>query len=405
LNYERKNIRLLLVDDETAFRDAISKRLIKREIESLQASSGEEALLMFKNNPIDIVVLDVKMPGINGIETLKKIKAKQNQKTEVILLTGHSSTEDGVSGIKEGAFDYLTKPVEFEHLLNKILQAYEKIIREKEELREKEFRKKIEQQMINTERLASLGTLAAGVAHEINNPLAIINDSAGWLRTILLKKEMEDIPGKENIDKVLEKIEISVQRAKKITHQLLSHSRKSDFIKKEVNVEELIDEVIQFFEREAVNNEIKLQKNIVSNLMNIFTDPNQLRQVLVNIVSNALHATEPNGNITINAEEEDNYIVVRVKDSGSGIPKEHIDKIFDPFFTTKAPGEGTGLGLTVCKSIMSNIGGQIEVESDFGKGTTFKLTIPMETNITFTENSGNDWKKMLENFKKSDKNG
>jgi two-component system NtrC family sensor kinase len=147
---------------------------------------------------------------------------KHHHETEVILLTGNANTQDGVEGIKSGAFDYLTKPVEFEHLLGKIVQAYDKILSDREQKAAKEYKARIEQQMIATERLAALGTLAAGVAHEINNPLAIINESAGYLKTVLQKKELAEIPHRASFDKALEKIETSVKRARTITHQLLA---------------------------------------------------------------------------------------------------------------------------------------------------------------------------------------
>ena len=175
-----KQIQLLLVDDETEFRRTLAKRLLKRGIHSLQAADGEACLTMLSKKPVDVVVMDVMMPGINGIDALFRIK-KHHLETEVILLTGNANTQDGVAGIKSGAFDYLTKPVEFDHLLGKIAQAYDKIISDREQKAAKEYKARIEQQMIATERLAALGTLAAGVAHEINNPLAIINESAQLL--------------------------------------------------------------------------------------------------------------------------------------------------------------------------------------------------------------------------------
>ena len=201
-----ETMRLLLVDDEENFRRTIAKRLKKRGITSEQAGTGAECLSILQEKPIDVVVLDVKMPGMNGIETLQHIKEKY-PKIEVIMLTGHATTQDGVDGIKTGAFDYLTKPIELEHLLGKIRQAHEKILREEEKLREAEFRAKMEQQMIATERLASLGTLAAGVAHEINNPLAIIKESTGWMKQILRKEDLADIPRKQDFSIALKKIE------------------------------------------------------------------------------------------------------------------------------------------------------------------------------------------------------
>jgi CheY-like chemotaxis protein len=219
-NHECKNIRILLVDDEDYFRETLSKRLVKRGLFSAQAASGNDCLSILEKKAMDVVVLDVKMPGMNGLEVLKHIK-DHHPKTEVILLTGNATTSDGVEGIKSGAFDYLTKPIELEHLTNKIFQAYEKILSAEAEQKEVEYRKKIEQQMIVTERLASLGTLAAGVAHEINNPLAIIRESTGWMNQLLTKDELKDMPSRSDLEKALDKVEKSVERASRITHQLL----------------------------------------------------------------------------------------------------------------------------------------------------------------------------------------
>jgi two-component system NtrC family sensor kinase len=164
--------------------------------------------------------------------------------TEVILLTGNANTQDGVEGIKSGAFDYLTKPVEFEHLLGKIVQAYDKIISSREQKTAKEYKARIEQQMIATERLAALGTLAAGVAHEINNPLAIINESAGYLKTVLHKKELDEVPYRASFDKALEKIETSVKRARTITHQLLADVGKNEPVLAEIDIQALVNETV-----------------------------------------------------------------------------------------------------------------------------------------------------------------
>ena len=156
-----KNILLLLVDDEDPFRQALSKRLAKRGLVADQAADGNECLSILKKKAMDVVVLDVKMPGTSGIEVLRQIK--DNYPTvEVILLTGHATTADGVEGIKSGAFDYLSKPIELEHLFYKIIQAYDKIQRIQAEHKEAEYRQQMEQRMIATERLASLGILAAG---------------------------------------------------------------------------------------------------------------------------------------------------------------------------------------------------------------------------------------------------
>jgi len=370
-----KNIHLLLVDDEDDFRQTLAKRLTKKGITPEQAENGQKALSILENKRMDVVVLDVKMPGMDGIEVLHHIK-KKYPKTEVIFLTGHAATQDGVKGIKTGAFDYLSKPIEFEHLFGKIKQAYEKIEREEEKLKEAKFREHMEMQMLTTEKLASLGTLAAGVAHEINNPLAIINESAGWLKLIINKEEMAQMPHKQDFEKALNKIEKGVMRAKKITHQLLGFARKDDSVFSEVNIMELVEEGINLVDREAVYKNIEIVREIAPDKNTIWSDPSQLRQVLINLLTNAIHATNVGGRITIRLEAMDETITLIVQDTGQGIPKENLNKIFEPFFSTKPPGEGTGLGLFVTRGIVEKLGGTIEVTSKLGHGASFFITLP-----------------------------
>ncbi len=370
-----ESIRLLLVDDENDFRRTVAKRLTKRGLDTKQAASGEECLEILKKDPVDVVVLDVKMPGMDGIETLHHIK-KNHPKTEVIMLTGHSTTQDGVNGIKTGAFDYLSKPIELEHLLGKIRQAHEKLVREEEKRKEGDFRAKMEQQMIATERLASLGTLAAGVAHEINNPLAIIRESTGWMKSILNKEELAHIPRKGDFEMALGKIEKGVERARRITHQLLGTVKQTDSTLSEVDLKELVDETVGLLQKEAINKDVKIIQEIDPAICAIWTDPYKLRQVLINIITNAIYATGSGGKITITLEPIDDRVALTVQDTGQGIPKEHLEKIFEPFFSTKPPGEGTGLGLFVTRSIIEKLGGEMDVESQFGRGTRFFIKLP-----------------------------
>jgi len=370
-----KNIRLLLVDDEAPFRKTLAKRLQKRGVIALQAGGGEEGLSMLEDHPTDVVVMDVKMPGMSGIEALHRIKDK-HVGIEVILLTGHAATQDGVEGIKSGAYDYLTKPVEFDHLLGKIIQAYEKIIGKKQQEEAAEYRARIKQQMIATERLASLGTLASGVAHEINNPLAIINQAAGYLSSLLQKQELAEMPRKATFEKTLQIIEKSIIRARNITHQLLGNVRKTKSILSDVDAFELVNETLQLIRKEAQEKEITVDLQTSENLKPIWTDPHQVRQVLINLMSNAIHATSEQGHISIQVEPTAAGISIAVSDSGTGIPKEHLEKIFEPFFSTKAPGEGTGLGLFVTREIVEKLGGTVAVMSRVGQGTQFTVLIP-----------------------------
>jgi len=368
-------IRLLLVDDETDFRQAVARRLSRRGFEPLQAGNGAECLSILSQIAVDVVVLDVKMPEIDGIEVLRRIKV-QHVKIEVILLTGQASASDGVEGIKSGAFDYLSKPVELDHLITKIEQAYAKIQREKEKQREAEFRALIEQRMIAAERLASLGTLAAGVAHEINNPLAIIRESAGWMNQLLNRKELAGLACRQDFQNALEKISTAVERAKKITHQLLGVVREPAARLSPIRLEELVGETLQLLRQELKDKNIQVIADTDPLKEPVWSDPQQLRQVLINLLTNAIHASEKNGKIYLILQLQDRHVVLEVKDTGIGIPPENIDRIFEPFFTTKSPGKGTGLGLFVSRSMVEKLGGKIEVESRLGAGSRFRIRLP-----------------------------
>jgi signal transduction histidine kinase len=323
---------------------------------------------------MDVVVMDVKMPGMNGIEALAHIK-RRHAETEVILLTGHAATQDGVDGIKSGAFDYLTKPVEFDHLLGKIAQAHDKIVAEREKAAAAEYKARIEQQMIATERLAALGTLAAGVAHEINNPLAIINEAAGLLDALLQKPELADMPHRATFERALQKIDNSVKRAGVITHQLLRNVRKSESVAAEVDVLELVDESVDLVHKTARDKNVAIVVQPVGDVGTLWVDANQIRQVLINLLSNAIQATDSGGTVTVKVSPADRGVAIDVIDTGHGIPKENLEKIFEPFFSTKAPGEGTGLGLFVTREILDKLGGRLAVDSRVGHGTRFTVQL------------------------------
>jgi len=386
-------IRLLLVDDEADFRRAIARRLTKRGITPAEAATGEECLRLLAEQPMDVVVLDVKMPGMNGIEVLGRIKEKYPE-TEVILLTGHATTPDGVAGIKSGAFDYLTKPIELEQLVSKIHQAHDKILRAAEKKREAAYRARMEQQMIATERLASLGTLATGVAHEINNPLAIIKESAGWMRLILKNPQMTDIPRREDLEKAIGKIENAIERARRITHQLLGSVQRQEAAVVEVHLPSLVAETLELLHREIANRNVSVQREIAPEAETIWSDPYQLRQVLINLLSNAVQASADGGRIDVRLQAHGEGVALEIADTGKGIPKENLNKIFEPFFSTKPPGEGTGLGLFVTRGIVEKLGGRITVESRLGAGARFRVVLP-KRHISAADNGapsgGDDW--------------
>ncbi len=232
---------------------------------------------------------------------------------------------------------------------------------------------------MQSSKMAALGKMAAGIAHEINNPLAVIGEKAGWMKDLL---GMEDVATSENFQELsdaVNKIEYHVVRAKTVTHRLLGFARRMEPMEERLNINEILDESIDFLENDARYRSIDIQTNYAPDLPLTTTDQAQLQQVFLNIVNNAIDAIGKDGEITINtrAIRKNNEICVEISDNGPGIPKDVLQKIFDPFFTTKEVGKGTGLGLSISYSIIEKLGGRIMVASEEGHGTTFTIYLPV----------------------------
>jgi two-component system, NtrC family, sensor kinase len=229
-------------------------------------------------------------------------------------------------------------------------------------------------------KLASIGRLAAGVAHEINNPLAIINETAGLMRDII--DDSDDFENKKKFLKLVGGISDSVNRAKTITHRLLGFARRMDVTPEVIDLNDTIREVVGFLEKEFLYRSVHLELNLDENLPKVKIDRGQLQQVFLNIINNALDAVKEGGVIGVTSEVKDsNTIHVQFSDTGYGIPKDVLTHIFDPFFTTKDKGKGTGLGLSISYGIMKKLGGTILVESEVNKGTKFTIEIPRKPHI------------------------
>jgi signal transduction histidine kinase len=234
------------------------------------------------------------------------------------------------------------------------------------------------QRLEETARLASLGRLAAGVAHEINNPLAIINEKAGLIKDLItFKAEYKHDKKLEGlIDSVLE----SVERCGAITKQLLGFARHTEVSVSTVPVRKIIRDVLSFLEKEASYRNITLNLEIPDDLPSLVTDRGKVQQIFLNLINNAFQAVGDGGRIDIVGRPIDGgKIAVRVSDNGCGISDENLQKIFEPFFSTKRDSGGTGLGLSITYGLVQRLGGQIAAESELGKGTTFTVTLPVET--------------------------
>ena len=239
----------------------------------------------------------------------------------------------------------------------------------------------IEDAMAKTEqasKLASIGRLAAGVAHEINNPLAIINEKAGLMKDILeMSGDLQQ--NKEKFLGLISAIFDSVNRCSTITHRLLGFARRMETTHEVLDLNDIVKEVIGFLEKEILFRNIRLELNLAEGLPKIESDKGQLQQVFLNIINNAVDAIEEGGLIEVSTRVKDkNTVLVSIRDTGSGIPKDKLKSIFEPFYSTKEKGEGTGLGLFISYGIIKKLGGIILVESELNKGTTFTAEIPIK---------------------------
>jgi two-component system, NtrC family, sensor kinase len=235
------------------------------------------------------------------------------------------------------------------------------------------------EQVVETGKLASVGELAAGIAHEINNPVAIMVEEAGWIGDLLEEEDFKDGTNLKEFRRALAQINTQGKRCKEITHKLLSFARKTDERVQELDIDEVIEDIVALSAQRAKYSNVVIKRNIENNLPKVRLSQAELQQVLLNLINNALDAMEKQGgSLEIRSREEEGNLVIELADNGPGIPAANLGRIFDPFFTTKPVGKGTGLGLSICYGIVKKLGGEIEVSSTVGVGTTFRIKMPLE---------------------------
>ncbi|MCB2185248.1 MAG: two-component sensor histidine kinase [Deltaproteobacteria bacterium] len=234
----------------------------------------------------------------------------------------------------------------------------------------------LDAQLAHSARLVSLGRLATGIAHEINNPLAIISENAGLLEDLMDAEFLASHPDGELFQKTLKTIQDSVFRAREVTHRMLGFGQRMAPKLTDLSVNEVLREAFSFLEKEAALNNVRVLFNLDESLPRIRSDTSQLQQVFLNLLQNALDAVTKDGEIALTSHLVDDYVEVTVTDTGPGIPPELQDRVFDPFYTTKDPGKGTGLGLSISHSIMQKLGGALSLASQPGHGCTFTVKIP-----------------------------
>lgn len=366
-------VRVLVVDDERDFADLLTLRLRARGMEVRTAYSGRQALEAVRTAAPEVVVLDLGMPGMSGLETLHRVRS-ETPSPEVILLTADSTLNTAVAGMKGGARDYLTKPVDIDTLVAAIADA---------ESRRMEALSR--QRMAQTAKLAALGELATGVAHEINNPLQVVINEVGWIEELVMEAGLDE-DRRDEIMGSLDVLRSQAARCKGITAKLLTLRCALDRRGAVATLPDLAGALIEARRERIQTLGVRVEQDWATELAKTLVPATEWEQVLANIVDNALDAMEGPAAETGAAADpvlelvgrlDDAGLEVSVRDSGCGMEEHLLTRIFEPFFSTKEVGRGIGLGLAICHGIVEAMGGSVTVRSTPGHGSTFTVRAPM----------------------------
>jgi signal transduction histidine kinase len=386
----QRNTTLLIVDDEKVNLVLTAQLFRNRGFKVLTASNASDALELVEKEQPEIVLLDYFMPGKDGFSTLTEIKLKFPD-IYVIILTGKGSEEIAVTLMKAGASDYVLKPFLHQDLLErveKVIKVREVEIRNRELVLERdrllkeietwnrmlEMRvaektlelQKVQEEIVQTEKMSTLGYISAGMAHEIRNPLNSIG-----LYVQLLKGGLDDPERFE----FLEKIEMEVRRIDGILRKLMDAVKRPRYHLQQVSIPKVIDSLLELFQSRAKMHGIRIERDYRANPPHILADATEIEQIFSNLFANSIEEMAEGGVLTILLEQTDDTVNIDVTDTGKGIPHVDLQRIFDPFYTTK--NSGTGLGLSVVLRIIRTYNGKIEVKSEIGKGTTFSVSLPL----------------------------
>ena len=389
------NHRILVIDDEEAARYGIGKVLEREGYQVEMATNGEEALQKITAFVPQTIVSDINMPEMDGLSLLRTL-SQEGIRIPVILVTAHGSESLAIQALRAGAYDYLTKPFEIEDLRTVVRNALEKCILQEENRRQflvlektlKELRE-TQDERIYAEKMASLGRLVAGFAHELNSPLGALSSSLDTIERAVLRLQNEvgvlsDQPvhnGSEKSIKLMPALKEAMQVARKACHRVdtlmktLRHFSNLDQApRRSIDVRECVESTLALMIRE-MGQEIVVRKSL-GEVPLVECYPMDLNQVLMNLFLNAKEATAGKGEILISTWSNESAVIIEIRDNGKGIPPEQFDKIFEPGFTTKGSGIGTGMGLPLCRRIMHRHNGNIRVQSQPGMGTSVTLEIP-----------------------------
>jgi signal transduction histidine kinase len=412
---ESHDRRILVVDDEESVRRLFVEYL-NQSYSCEKAADAQEALELLSGEPFALVISDIQMPGLSGIELLRRINERYPD-TAVIMVSGIDRTQRVIDAIRMGASDYLLKPCELDVLTASVERALERRTllrnarRYKQDLekrnaelaRQKTEMERLQAQILQAEKMASLGQLAAGVAHELNNPagfiysnIDLLKDHVERLKRCLyayndialppdeaarigaIKKEIDYDNIVADLSSILSDCYIGAERIRDVVLNLRLFSRLDEAEFKRVDVNEGIESTIRLLSGYYKSGKITLTRDY-DEIPQTNCYAAQLNQVWMNLLVNATQAIgDAEGEVLIRTRCEGRTVLVSISDTGPGMRPEQLKKIFDPFFTTKPVGEGTGLGLSISHGIIERHGGRIKVESAPGQGTTFTISLPVD---------------------------
>ena len=411
---EAHDRRILIVDDEESVRGLFAEYL-SQNYSCAQAADAQEALNLLAREPFALVLTDIQMPGLGGIELLRKI-TELYADTAVIIVSGIDRIQRVIDAIRVGASDYIVKPCELDVLALRVERALERRtllrnarkykqdleLRNVELARGKTAMERLQAQITQTEKMASLGQLAAGVAHELNNPAGFIYSNIHVLKEYVARLQrylsavnetalppaaaarLNEIKEQIDYDNIVADLSliltdcyIGAERIRDVVKNLRLFSRLDEADFKRVDLNEGIESTVRLLSLYYKDGRITLCRDY-GELPQVNCYAALLNQVWMNLLMNAAQAIgKVDGEVRISTRSEGDRVVAIFSDTGGGIAPENVKRIFDPFFTTKPVGEGTGLGLSISHSIIQRHGGKIEVSSVFGKGTTFTISIPV----------------------------
>jgi len=359
---EFRRPRVLVVDDNAAFLDNLQELLSDAGYEVGIADSCQAARERSKQG-FDVALVDLRLPDGEGTALAADLK-KEMPESEVVLLTGFATLETAMAAVRAGACAYLMKPCAPQDLLLTLEQAMRQVRLHGE-------KRDLARRAQMTEKLAAVGTMTAGLSHEIRNPL-----NAAALQLSVLERRVRKLPeGQQGaLLEPLGLVRDEIRRLDHILEDFLQFARPREFRPEPVEVEPLLRRVGDLLGSQAETRKVKLEVQVPGPLSRVPGEEERLRQVLINLALNALDATPAGGEVRLSAGEDGRGIWVTVDDTGPGIPAALRDRIFEPFFTTKA--QGSGLGLSIVHAIVTQHGGTLEVGEAPGGGAHFVLRLP-----------------------------